>query len=107
MPTVRRAWVDETQSQVEDLVRKAEMSLASDVLRIRYSLGWDWSGDPSVYFRVVLSNAASKGERLGEVSQAVIRMISDDLYEVGVDLQPYFSFRSESETKAAPEEGWI
>ena len=105
MPIVPRAYVD--HQQLDALVEEAARELAPDVVRIHYSLGWDWSGDTSIYFRVVLSNAASKGERLGDVSQSVIRMVSDRLYEMGVSLQPYFNFRSESETKAAPEEGWL
>ena len=48
------------QKQIANGVEKASAELASDVVRIRYNLAEDWSGDVAVFFRVVLKDSATK-----------------------------------------------
>jgi hypothetical protein len=51
-------WVN--QAQIASSVKRAEAALAPDVVRIRYSFGNDWTGDPSIFFRIVLSDDSSR-----------------------------------------------
>jgi hypothetical protein len=44
------------QSEIEKGVRAAEAALKPDVVRIRYDIGEDWSGQWAIFFRVVLSD---------------------------------------------------
>ncbi len=44
-----------TQEQVDRIAH----DLAPDVVRIRLNIAQDWSGDPAIYFRVILSDEAS------------------------------------------------
>ena len=48
------------QEQIEPGVQRAVQALAPDVVRVGFSLEEDWTGDPSVFFRVVLSKKASR-----------------------------------------------
>jgi hypothetical protein len=54
-----------TQQQVDRIERK----LVPDVVRIRFTEAQDWSGDPAIYFRVTLSDEASRRDRLADVAR--------------------------------------
>ena len=64
-----------TQEQVD----RISGVLAPDVVRVRVSVGQDWSEHPAVYFRVILSDDASRLERLTEVTRVVRRKLFDEL----------------------------
>ena len=91
-----------TQEDVDRIARE----LAPDVVRIRFKLGYDWSDDPAIYFRIILSDDASRRERLETVASMVRGRLSDsfDLWES--DRLPYFKFRSQSEQEKVREAAW-
>lgn len=71
---------------------------APGVVRWHHTFGNDWSGDPAIYFWVVLTDEASKKENLKKSTDGftdVINQQVDFLNDWG--LIPYFHFRSESE----------
>jgi hypothetical protein len=90
--------------RIEAAVSAAESALAPDVVRIRYSLGTDWSDEPAIYFRVILSDDAAK-HRLREIANAVRERLGR-LDGLAFGLRPYHHFRSESEQAALREEAW-
>jgi hypothetical protein len=68
------------------------------VVNWRFTFGNDWSGDPAIFFWIVLSDDASDPKNLRQVTSAIkhtIRQQIDPLDQWG--LIPYFSFRSQSE----------
>jgi hypothetical protein len=90
-----------TQEQVDQIAR----TLAPDVVRIRLNVWHDWSGDPAIYFRSVLSDEAAR-ERLAEVAERVrqelrARLGLDDLEHIS-----YFRFRTQSEQAVLKEKSW-
>ena len=105
MPIVSRGLVQ--QDSIANGVKKASAKLASDVVRIRYNLGEDWSGDFAVFFRVVLKDSASKRPLLREVARRVTDLILGEVQPQELGLQAYFNFRSESEQAELKEEAWI
>lgn len=91
---------------IEQGIARAAAKLKPDVVRIGYKLGEDWSGDPALFFRVVLVEGASCGERLRQTAdraEAVV-LAEVDPYELG--LQHYFSFRTEAELTELQEQAW-
>lgn len=77
------------------------------VIRVRYSLGQDWSGEDAIFFRVVLSDRASKRDRLSHITNHVANHIVQRLEPVEQwGLIPYFDFRSQSEQAALQEKAW-
>lgn len=94
------------QERVASGVDKASASMASDVVRIRYNLGEDWSGEGAVFFRVVLKDSSSKRSRLREVSRRVSELIFQEVQPQAIGLQAYFNFRSESEQDQLKEAAW-
>ncbi|SPF50827.1 hypothetical protein SBA4_4530008 [Candidatus Sulfopaludibacter sp. SbA4] len=87
------------QAQLAEDVRRVVAKLDTDEVRsVRYRIGTDSTGEISIFFRIILSDAASQESRLGEVTGRVSRVLFDEVgsYEKW-GIYPYFSFRSESE----------
>ena len=86
------------QAQFEVTVAQAAQLLPSYVLSVTPTLGSDWSGEPAVFFMVILSDTASRRDQLfkvtNEVSNAIVRQVQP-LERWGV--LPYFNFRSHTE----------
>jgi hypothetical protein len=91
-----------TQEQVDQVVRE----LSPDVVRIRFNTGRDWSDYPAIYFRVLLSNEASESERLGEVTLAIEKKVSDELGLAELEEFSYLSFRSLQEQSELSDPKW-
>lgn len=93
------------QNSVQSAIAEVIELLAPDVIRIRYDLGPDWSGDPGIYFRTVLSDEASQ-LRLKVVPRRVEALLKErlDFQEMGVFA--YFNYRNESEQRALREPRW-
>jgi len=91
-----------TEEQIEQIAK----DLAPDVVRIRFNLGLDWSEDPAIYFRVVLSDAATESDRLIGVTKMVEKRLFDEFGLWETDLLPYINFRSQSEQAQLKEAAW-
>jgi hypothetical protein len=95
------------QGQFDSAVAEVERTLAPQVVRIRYTLGDDWSGEPAVFSRILPSDAASRHDRLWDVTDQVSTVIDqriEPLEQWGV--LPYFNFRSQSEQAQLNEPAW-
>ena len=95
------------QAQLYQAVSDLKPALGSDVVTLRYTLGQDWSGEPAIFFRVVLSDRASRRDQLrnatNQIENAIMQRLQP-LEEWGV--LPYFSFRSMAEQAALQEEAY-
>jgi hypothetical protein len=91
-----------TQQQVDEIAR----DLAPDVVRIRVMIGHDWSEHPAIYFRVVLSDDASRRDRLAGVVGAVRSRMYEKLALSESNHIPYFKFRSEGEQSKLQDAAW-
>lgn len=94
------------QSRITPAVERAVRALAPNVVRIRYSLSEDWSGEPAIFFRIVLSDDASREARLREIAPAVSSAVLQEVNPEELGLQYYFNFRSVSEQAELKEESW-
>lgn len=88
-------------------IRDIVGTLGPDVIHVRYTLGQDWTGDDAIFFRVLLSDRASKRDRLLQVTNRVRDRIVQTLEPVEQwGLLPYFEFRSQFGQAALQEEAW-
>jgi hypothetical protein len=95
------------QAALAAAIAQVEQMLAPDVVRIRYTIGPDWSGEEAIHFRILLSDAASRPRRLREVTRRVSIVISQQIDPLNSwDLVPYLRFRSQSEQAALKEAAW-
>src|SRR5260370_19725091 len=84
------------QDEIQAAMDQVQRSLAPDVVRIRYEIGEDWSGQWAIFFRVVLTDDAAK-HRLREVATRVVWDLAQQLDFPGMGVFPYHNFRSTSE----------
>ena len=105
MYTVNRRLVIATLPSQEQVDRIAR-DLAPDVVHVRLDVGQDWSDDPAIYFRVILSDEASRGDRLSEVTGLVRERLSEELRLAELEHIPYFRFRNRSEQAKLREPAW-
>lgn len=91
---------------LEQQVREIEKKFPGEVIGIRYSVSEDWSGDPAIYFRVLLTDTASGREVIGDIAYSVSRVLSDIVFRDSPDYFPYVNYRSESEQEKLKDPEW-
>jgi hypothetical protein len=79
--------------------------LAPDVVRIRYDVGRDWSGDDAIFYRLLISDDAAR-MRLRETTQKAMGMLESFLNLETMGLRVYHNARSVSEQEALREKSW-
>jgi hypothetical protein len=94
------------EGTIQSGVAEARRNLAPDVVDIDFTLGEDWSGDPAVFFRIVLSDDASRESRLREVVRRVPTEVDKDVKPLDLGLSSYFTYRSQSENEELNNKGW-
>jgi hypothetical protein len=102
---VSAGFVKQTQLQeaVADAVKKLEIREVRDV---RFTLGSDTSGEPAIFFGILLTSHGSQKARLAEVTGRVSTVLFDQLQPYNHwGLQPYFNFTSSPAHFRNP--GWI
>lgn len=93
------------QAEINSAISEVVRLLAPDVLRIRYHIDRDWSGDWAIFFRILLSDEASR-ERLREVTTKVVGLLDERVDFESLGLFRYHNFRSASEQEILREEAW-
>jgi uncharacterized protein YPO0396 len=96
------------QDQFEAAVSEIERTFRPQVVRILHTLGNDSTGEPAVFFLILLSDeTASHRDRLWSVTNRISMEIEqriEPLDQWGV--LPYFSFRSQFEHMQMNEPAW-
>jgi hypothetical protein len=93
-------------SKINAAVAEVTRELSPWVRHIRYGIALDWSGEWGVFFRVLLSDEASKQPNLLNIGSRVIEAMSEKLDLPNLGLFPYFDFRSESEQAELNDPKW-
>jgi hypothetical protein len=78
-----------------------------DVVHVAYSIGQDSTDDPAIFFRIVLTDAASREDGLADITGRVASTLFDSIRPIeNWGLTPYFSFRSFSEQRVRNDPEW-
>jgi len=93
--------------QIDPIVTEALKELSPSVRHIRYEIRPDGSGDLALFFRVVLSDKASRTRAsrlsvMGRVRDQICRRV----FVPDLGLFPVFLFRSESEQAKMKDPAW-
>jgi len=96
-----------SQAELRDAVAQAAKALDSREVRdVRFTLGSDASGEPSIFFGILLTLYASHQSRLADVTGRVTTALFDQLQPYNHwGLQPYFNFTSDQAHFRNP--GWM
>ena len=89
------------QAELAAGVAAVKQELAPDVVRIRYDIGPDWSDEWSIFFRIVLSDDASREDRLAEVTKRATSRLFDELKLAWIPTQGPPANRVDPDTGAA------
>ncbi|MBK9165998.1 MAG: hypothetical protein IPM24_00880 [Bryobacterales bacterium] len=105
MPIVPARFVHHDQLARD--VAKAIDKLGREVVRVNYGLGTDSTDEPSIFFRIVLTDSASREDKLADVTGRIASILSREIrpYE-NWGIVPYFSFRSKSEQAERNDPEW-
>lgn len=107
MPIVPIGFVH--QGQLDRELKNAIRKLSNrEVVRVRYSIGVDSTGEPAIFFRIVLTDSASRASALAEVTDRISAKLFDELRPIeNWGLNPYFNFRSISEQGNRNDPEWV
>jgi len=95
------------QAAIDSAVRKVEGVFAPQVVRIRYTLENNHYGDPSITFRVLVTNDAARDiDQLYELSEKISKTLINEAqtYEIGLDA--YVRYRTVSEQEKLRDPLW-
>jgi hypothetical protein len=95
------------QAQLEQAVSEAAQALdAREVREVRFTLGPDPDGEPSIFFGVLLTPYAIQASRFADVTRRVTTALFDRLQPYNRwGLQSYFNFTSDLAHFGKP--GWM
>jgi len=95
------------QGHLDAVIKNTMGSLGPEVAHVAYSIGPDSTGEPSIFFRILLADPYVHEDTLVNLT----RRITTDLFNVvrpleNWGLRPYFNFRSKSEQDRRPDPDW-
>lgn len=95
------------QAQLDLEIQSAIGKLGEEAAHVSYGLGADSTGEPSVFFRIVLTDAAAREEALADVTGRIATLLFDELRPMqNWGLHAYFNFRSYSEHQSRKDPEW-
>jgi hypothetical protein len=95
------------REKLDAVIAEIEPMLGEGVVRLKHTVEDDWFGRPSVVFRVLLTDRASKPPRLHKIATRVKKIIEEQVDPRNAwDLIPYFHFRNQSEQKMLKDKTW-
>jgi hypothetical protein len=98
MPNVRSGFIH--QGRLDADIRRAVSKLGPEVVHVAYNVGEDSTGEPSIFFRIVLDDAAAREEALADTTSRIAAALFDKVRPIeNWGLHPYFNFSSQSEQR--------
>jgi len=92
-------------TNLDEGLREMTEKLHEDVIGINYHFGYDWSGDPAIFFRVLLRDHVS-GPSSGKVTQRITDELMDGLQLRELEEIAYFRFRTQRDQDRLQEPEW-
>jgi hypothetical protein len=94
------------QKEIKSAVQQVESKFAQEVHHIRYNLGENWIGAPSIFFRVVVRDEAAGIDHLLELSERISISLMNEARTDENGLYAYFDFTSVSEQAKLQDPDW-
>lgn len=90
------------QKELAAEIEKARAKLGPEAVQLTYRVTEDSTGDPAIFFRIVLTDRAAREETLHDITEGMITTLLADVKPIeDWGLHPYFNFSSQSEFKRA------
>ncbi len=97
-----------SQTEMAECINAAIRKLnPQEVVHVAYSVGNDSTDDPALFFRIVLTDPASREDRLADVAERVESTLFTAIRPIeNWGLMPYFKFRSDAEQRQRNDPAW-
>jgi hypothetical protein len=97
-----------SHTEVEKAIDQFIRTLGPEVVRVRWNFGNDWSGDPALYFRVVLADSvAVDRQTFLDTAERVRASFFEQLQPLeNWGLFPHVRFRSNAENAQVSDQKW-
>jgi hypothetical protein len=96
------------QAQLGDIIAQAAQHLGPEVVHVAYRLGPDSTGEPSLFFRILLADAYIREETISDLTRRISAALFDATRPLeNWGLRPYFNFRSQSDQDRRRDPDWI
>jgi hypothetical protein len=96
------------QAQLGDIVAQAAQDLGPEVVHVAYSLGPDSTGEPSLFFRILLADSYIREDTIADLTGRIAAALFDLIRPIeNWGLRPYFNFRSKSEQDGRRDPDWL
>lgn len=100
-----RAFLREKEFDAE--IKRVEKLLGDRVVRIRYSLDYDSTGDPCVKLRILLPDSAAVNGRIFDAARAIENTIEVEMDFIETwGINSYYRYRLQSEQDVIKEPAW-
>ena len=92
--------------QLDAEIERAKQKLGPEVVRVKHVFQEDSSGEPAVYFRIVLTDPATSRDNLLKVGNSIEQILRDEIRPYNWGLRMYVRFRGESEQAKMTDSAW-
>jgi hypothetical protein len=94
--------------QLGDIIAGAAHHLGPEVAHVAYGIGPDSTGEPSLFFRILLVDSFISEDTIADLTDHIAATLLDSVRPLeNWGLRPYFNFRSESEQNRRPDPHWV
>ncbi len=95
------------RGHIDSIIKAAEPLLGPDVLHVSYSIRPDSTDEPSIFFRVLLTDAAAHKDNIVAVTRRVAEVLREAVRPLeDWGLNPYFNYRTKSEQDRRRDPDW-
>ena len=95
------------RAQLDEEIKSAILKLGPAVVRVVYSFRPDSTGEPSIFFRITLTDSAANEEGIADVTDRIATIIIDEVQPIeNWGVHPYFNYRSQSDEQRRPDPEW-
>ncbi len=106
MPTVPTGYVN--QGQLDGLIKDTLSSFGPEVAHVAYRIGPDSTGEPSIFFRILLADAYIREDTVADLTGRITTILFDAIRPIeNWGLRPYFNFRGKSEQDRRRDPDWV
>jgi hypothetical protein len=105
MPMVPTGYVH--QGHLDAIVKEAGGLLGPEVLHLTYRIGPDSTDEPSIFFRILLTDTAVREDTIVAVTRHIAEVLLEAVRPLeDWGLRPYFNYRSKSEQDRRKDPDW-
>ncbi len=100
----RRAMTEATERGIAEV----EKEHAQDLICILFTLGYDWEGDPAIFFRILLPDKVAKDQysQLLPITQRIQFSLRRHIDSEELGFHTYFNYRTASEQAKLKDPDW-